>query len=363
MADFHFLTADPTKGILGDSNAMRYELYRWRGELANIDKDEELQKDSNWALVDVQNKIQTFGINGAMTSSGKPYEDKFDIPFDGTATSYEFPITEETPNGLSGYFRVSCKITVVSNGKIFSGVTANGKFSVSVGRKYSFKTQQLVVDYNGDYGIFAKINVTPKDGSSYEKYVKVFDLDVGHKVSSALFESVSISRALLNFNRTTYIPISCLTDSVEPEQNGCVGYYSKRASNDNVFRILFFNNKLEFVKGLTYEQIIKELGYVDDAEIGWINVSQINQLATTGDIEYVVFVSKQLNTDPALETDGVSIGNIYFPLFNMIDGYFKDGNTTPTTSPYLSVRSIGDGLFFSDSEYSKPKKYERVFRT
>ena len=361
MANFHFLTGKKDK--LGNINARAYKLYRWIGTTENLENIDEQQKDSNWINIDTQDRSQSFNINGAMTSKGKPYEDKFELPFDGSETIKGLPITEETQNGIRYYFRVEGKLTAcTSDGFISYDVDFKGKFYVNDESKHSFKTTPtLTINYNGEAGIFIVLTVQPQGGGSYTETVKVRDLDAGHNVTFANITSANMYRALPDYYRTTYIPISSLTDGVGDSNLWCVLGFKEDTAKPNMPLIILFDKNFEVVKTLTYQQIISELKFNEDAfrEMGRLNVTHISDIAP-GSAEYVVFVSNDASTNGDVS---ISIGNICFQLFNMPDSYFMDGDTPPETSPYLSVIAIGDGVFYSTSPYSKPEKYERVFRT
>lgn len=332
-------------------NALRYNLYERTGSPET--------GDLKFNLIATQELIQPFNIRGGMGTNGNPYELPFEawsfetgeaIKSDADGYTWEmYPITKETPTGAKYYIRFSGYMNVVTNTSNLTMIPFDGVYYFNSDEPVSFKFVNTLRSEEGD-GIYLEFYTKAQQDTVQQ--VKVFSLDTSHTIESVTPVGVlSCCDADSAFMRTTYIPIDSLTDELN---GGCVGYYNQHDDIMNSYKMCFYDANFGFLHGVSYLDIVGSLeGYDASDEVGYLTVAQVKKLA--GDeAKYVIFSSWSFY-NPDGVVDQVSIGNIYFPLFN-----FKTADFMPEIDykrHYLLVEAEGDGLFFLNSPYSNVVTY------
>ena len=199
-------------------------------------------------------------------------------------------------------------------------------------------------------GIFLNYTINPGTEDSFNGMVKVYQLDGRQEVVAAyVTDSISVYDSYDGYCRTSYIPIDALTDDLN---GGCVGYFSKNESQLPVFKICFYDANFAFLHGVTAAEVLTKLNGNN-----YLTVQQVKDLGVNTASKYVIFSSQRPAGGNATDTDRedqVSIGKIYFPLFNYPNDDFLSGN-----NHILTVKAIGDGFFFTDSPHSNQVIYTR----
>lgn len=326
MQTFQYIKGNKVK------NAVRYKLF----------------KKSNDTYYDVatQEILQIMDIAGTIGSNGSPAETASICPSDGSVTIT--PITKTTGDGRVHYIKVSGEMRVTMDDTIGSlpgnemtyEVPFEGTLNVSSSAATSFSyTTAMTKKGTGIY-------LTTSLGD-----IKVYEIGTTIIDSVEVYGgSILVYGAHTQYRRTDFIPIESLTDDL---YNACVGVFARDEQEILAYKIAFYSEigYSTFLKGVTYADIVTKFG----AGKQYLTVAEIKQLAEdTPTAKYVIFSSHTGTGVEDSNSDYVSIGNIYFPLFRGYDALSGDGPHT------LVVKAIGDGTFFADSEYSEPVTYTKV---
>jgi hypothetical protein len=329
-------------------NAIRYELYEGASE-------------ETPHLVAKQSFIQSFDIFGGMNTNGKPHESRMDHALDAASQAQPYmPIFRESEHGPKYYFRVKGKMRVTTDERVLTNVPFEGVIYVNSYEavKFSFVRDMIVYTDNNVFegegddgaGIFLDYFINPGTQNQSTGRVKVYQLDGKQEVVSAyVTDSISIYDSYDGYCRTSYIPIDALTDDLN---GGCVGYFSRGEFELPVFKICFYDANFAFLHGATAAQVLDKLN-----KNHYLTVQQVKDLGVNTAAKYVIFSSQRPAGGNATDTDRedqVSVGKIYFPLFNYPNSLFRNSSVHP-----LTVKAIGDGFFFTDSPASNIVTYTR----
>lgn len=356
--------------IKGDKieNAIEYSLYSRKTGVDNPNVEP-------YKKIATQNFLQTFDIPGAITLKGKPHESR-NLDIYAFRDFVYTTITRERAFGPEYYLSFWGYMNVRTDEREFTDVPFRGILNFP-----SFKKIQLYGDHPCSLsvesdGIYLSIywNEYGSEEVHFDR-ILVYQLDSSQQVEDVYFGNDDITYIPLYvgdagslYHRTTFIPIDSLTNDLN---GGCVGYFERYEHELSVYKMVFYDENFAFLHGVNYGEI-KDLIDHDissNASPGYVTVEQVKKLGVNQAAKYVIFCSAVPGVEgTASINDQVSIGNIYFPLFNypyeMFNDtgfYTQDGNTKFE----LHVVAEGDGLFFTDSLpstpdviYVRPKKEE-----
>lgn len=327
-------------------NAIRYELYEGTSE-------------ETPHLVAKQSFIQSFDIFGGMNTKGKPHESEVYHDLDAASQEKSYmPIFRESEHGPKYYFRVKGKMRVTTDERVLTNVPFEGVIYVDSYEdvKFSFSRDMIVYTDNDVFegegddgaGIFLNYTLNPGTDYAFNGRVKVYQLDGKQEVVAAyVTDSISIYDAYDGYCRTSYIPIDALTDDLN---GGCVGYFHRNEHELPVYKICFYDANFAFLHGKNAADVLDKLNGSN-----YLTVQQVRDLGVNTAAKYVIFSSRRpAGGDTTDREDQVSVGKIYFPLFNYPNSLFRNSSVHP-----LTVKAIGDGFFFTDSPASNLVTYTR----
>lgn len=281
---------------------------------------------------------------GAIGKDGKPASNLITLVSGDTSGQYFTPMVELTQDGYVYYLRFMGLMRVrTSTAGYLENVPFDGKLYLSSQDIVTKVKCEENMTIKAD-GIYLKISI---DGSSKE--VKVYDaiIDTAVVTEAVVWSVIEIHRAVDDYHRTEYIPVSVLTD----DHNGyCFGAMSSSAydsANEPIYKIAFYDENLSFLGGVRYSDITTYFKgakkYLTKEEIGKLMASKLGE-SGYNTVKYLVFSSFRTGQDydPPNNIDFVSIGLIYFPLF--------DTQYNVREGDRLIVRAQADGFFFRDSD-------------
>ena len=366
MPNFHYIQG---KGELAEiKNAIGYEL---------------AIKNANNTYTEVARryKRQSLNIPGAIWNDGMLYLEPRRC--NKGATLSVLPLTKYTGDGSVHYVKVSGSMTVEmvtsSNAiipipdKIY-GAAFEGIYYLDSYAPITFSYGSLSI---GTDGVYLEVKSSTL-GNTYDR-IKVYDLSAMEKdnIKNIYMDKtyVTVTGVYNNVYRSSFIPLPVLTDDLN---GSCFGYfhnYATDAAEGTYIKLAFYKSPSystdSFIAGFTGADIKTKFG----EEKNYLTTTEIRTLASElagikfvglapgspdekyADINnwFVVFCSRRDEAVPAAGTDVVSIGKVFFPLFENDYATLKGAGTYN-----LAVRAIGDGTFFSDSEYSGTISYTKA---
>ncbi len=321
------------------------------GDAVQNAKAYRLAKKTGSTYVDIppdQAILRPLTIPGAIGEDGSPAEYETELK-KGQSTTFT-PMTKLGEGGYKYYIRVQGTMSVETSGGRMDNVPFQGTKYIDNGSEVSisFSSETLKATTSGDKGIFLTTSIGD---------IKVYDLSTfTGTIYSAKITSINASgeyaikvfASPTGFRRTDFIKIDDLTDNLlkpntNPPEYYCAGAFSPTASLAG-YKIAFYRSMSHssFKAGLTYSEIGDTFIDVDTLK-GWRD-------DVAAGAEYVIFSSSQTNVSGAGE-DFVSIGAVYF----LLTGEYGKEITSATE---LAVKAIGDGVFYTDSEYSNTVTYD-----
>lgn len=318
-------------------NAKYYELYRKNPDetytyFAKQDFQQTLHAPVNGSV-----------IRGPIGKDGKPAEMDYSLAHGAGQVNGQFfmPMAKLTQDGYRYYVRFTGRMNVDTTTATLNYVDYNGILYLPSQQQVGSITVEDDMDIRSD-GIYLKTSLGD---------VNVYSADIDtDTVQGAYIVDVSIWSAPSEYCRTEPILIESLTDDLTGGY--CYGKISYAYFATTVYEIAFYDENLGFLGGAEYDDITS----IFNGPKPFLSVSDINKISTQiMDVsnlnakKFVVFSGAYNQDDKDDSPDVVSIGNIYFPLF--------DPTYPVKKGDKFVVRAIADGFFFKDSE-SEPDEVE-----
>lgn len=350
MATFQYIKGN--NELTGIPNAQKYVLFRRHGN-----------SESNYTYDKLaeQEVIQNITVPGSMYL-GEELRRAKHVPMSGGegVVSGIFPLRRLTETGYRYYVRFKGEMTVNIEGRVpieyqeFVGDLDLGESPEGGSQFIIFESMEIRAD-----GIYLRV--------ATGVYVNVYKIDTSswgeNSTARVVSNEVVVYERDANYRHTEYIPLQCLTDSIDWTGSGyykaCVGPFD--VSNDDDNKITFYNKNLKYLGVVKASEIraAKEAGDIFSSEyLSYDDVAAFgDRFYDSSNVEettpfFVVFSS-------ALEenTDKVSVGEVYFPMF-ALERDLVPGKLSADETNVLVVKAIGDGFFYLDSPYSEPIDYD-----
>lgn len=376
MATFQYIKGGQIASAVG------YRLY-----INEEAKEDEKELDKNNDRLIMTRDIQLpLDIRGFVGKDGNPVETENVIYSGGGSSGAAVPIMKMGDTDYEFYYRIKGYVNVVMSGSSGAILPSPDKIArVPFEHIYKIKAKEgerltqkthwfklpsanyfelsledgiqnfyLTVEFseNGD-------SATPTWESERIKVYSATTATVGIvKASLAGYStddsapSVAVCGADSRCKRTDYIPMDCLTDDLNIVQNGnvqsyCVGSLNSGSTSGILYyKISFYDENLDFVGGITPDEIEKQYYTVEDIKAF---KNQVETKTNKKDsIKWVVFCSNDIENVSGYNSDIVSVGAVYIPL---LDSRINSSDTLFIPNDYeLYVQSVGDGVFFKDSK-------------
>lgn len=308
--------------------------------------------------IETRDVLQGFNHMGIMID-GKVKEEQRNYYFKSMDRWFGKPIRYLTEEGVKLGFRITGYVDIVGVGGF---ITKRGFDVICYVERELENTDVDVEVANGIaveasvYYLQVKINkesdwrLIPifEDNGNYE--MVFFDSKENGYVT---IHHVAIAES---YWHTDYIYIPCLSDNIAPDggtDRVCVGRFDL-AQDLGYDKLSFYNKNLKFLGGAKVSYIAGEFGYEvveyltkDDVQHLAMDATGISDTTHEDYPRFVVFCSRKSGSPE----DKVSVGNIYFPLFETSAGYnLSDGNK-------LAVSADSSNDYYTESNLSPVVTY------
>lgn len=351
-------------------NAQEYRLYR-----GSIDTDGKFKPLNGDGFVESMYINRQLAIKGAISDKGDPAT----IPWEAGMNQViqVLPLTKCTEDGYVYYITVEGQIEVtITEGDRFRFIDFKGTYyfpngyfeSPSMVQPISFKIEGI-----GTYNAANPEDRKDEYGNIVDGLIKL-DIAYGKGTVPTNHGTITISNygkytfysAALEYPPTVYggynqyrcsdiVPVADLTDNLMEEMTtdadepvfSCVGPFSEPEGGMPGYKVAFYSAPIQssfyFLGGYRFSTNGGDWTFGSR----YLNVNDITNMAaavknaTGKDAPYVMFCSSPTNTGKGDDVDFISLGKILF----LLNGKNLEADDV------LAVKAIGDGTFFSDSDF------------